>query len=83
MILFRDHLFDKYLEMYDKYLKWVNGEAMVAIGRVKNCNETRKQMAFMIKNHLMEISEQLVELDGRITEMKTPEELYVEIKEVY
>ena len=83
LILYRDHLFDKYLEVYDKCERWSKGEVPLAIGRTTGAKETRKQMVFMMKNHLLEISEQLREIDTLICRVKTPEDIYIENKEIY
>jgi len=83
IIAYRDHLFDKYLSVLDKYEKWRKGEVPMAIGRVTGDKTTKKQLAFMIKNHLMEISAQLRDLDTVISALRSPDEMYVHIREIY
>lgn len=83
LIAYRDHLFDKYLSVLDKYEKWKSGEAPMVIGRVTGEKTTRKELAFMIKNHLMELSAQLRDLDEKISVTRSPDDLYHHIRDVY
>lgn len=83
LIAYRDHLFDKYLSVLDKYEKWKSGEAPMVIGRVTGKNTTKKQLTSMIKNHLMEISDQLRDLDGKISVTRSPDDIYNHIRDVY
>jgi len=83
LIVYRDHLFDKYLSVYDKCEKWRKGEAPLSIGRMTGKKNTRKEMAFMMKNHLMEISEQLRILDDKICITRSPDDIFYHIKEIY
>lgn len=83
LIMLRDCLFDKYLETYDKHQQWINGNAKLVHGRVKDKDLTRKQIAAMIGDQLTEISADLRELDEKICKRSTPEETFTTNKEIY
>lgn len=83
LINHRDNLFDKYLDLYDKYLKWANGKGKLAHFRVTGKKETRAQLAMMIKVHLNEISVELRDLDTRICAYKSPDHVYIVNSEIY
>lgn len=81
--MLRDHLFEKYLELYDKHEKWTSGKAKLAHFRVTNKKEARAELALMIHRHMMEISEELILLDEQICKPTSPDDMFIRNSEIY
>lgn len=83
MLAYRDVLFDRYLEIYDKYKRWESGEIKLVCDSRSNLKSGRKIIINLIKDHLAEISRELVELDTRLIKRMSPEEIYYRTAEIY
>lgn len=83
LILLRDSWFDKYVDVYEKIIKWENDYDIMSICVEKNRKQQGRHLVKMMREHLKEISQELVKLDEQICATKDNRDLFTELNELY
>lgn len=79
----RDLLFERYIDCLDKLDSWRAGKIDVACQSKSHKATHRRTMIKLLETHRREISEELVQLDDKITALAKARDLYTELSEIY